>query len=82
MGQLSAGIAHELNNPLATIAANSEFAGELLVGGGECEFRARTDQVRHGLGLREVNASVQKGAPREFAGFGQARAIFEQRVQD
>ena len=63
------------------VDALGKFAGELLVGGGEREFRARMDQIRHGLGLREINASVQKGAAREFAGLGQPRAVFEQRVE-
>ncbi len=32
IARLMTGVAHELNNPLATIAANSEFAAELLDG--------------------------------------------------
>lgn len=32
IGRLMTGVAHELNNPLATIAGNSEFASELLQG--------------------------------------------------
>ena len=32
IGRLMTGVAHELNNPLATIAANSELACELFQG--------------------------------------------------
>ena len=63
------------------VDAPRKFAGELFVGGGEREFRARMDQVRDGLGLREVNAAVEKGALGEFARLGQPRAGGEQRVE-
>ena len=57
------------------VDALRKFAGKLFVGGGQREFGARMDQVRDGLGLREVNAAVEKRAAREFARLGQARAV-------
>ena len=63
------------------IDALRKFAGKLFVGGGEREFGARVDQIRDGLGLREVNATVEKRAARELARFGQTRAVGEQRVE-
>ena len=63
------------------VDALGEFAGELLVGGAQGQFRARMDQVGHRFGLGQVDAAVQKGAPGEFARFGQARAAFEHGVQ-
>src|ERR1035437_9954262 len=64
------------------VDALRKFSRELFVGGREREFRARMDQIGDGLGLREVNASVEKSAAGEFAGFGQPRAVGEQRVED
>ena len=63
------------------VDALRQFAGELFVGGGEREFRARMNQIGDGLGLREVNAAVEKGALGEFARLGQPRAVFQQRVE-
>ena len=50
-----------------------EGAAELAQGalGGEAVLRG--DQVRHGLGLVEAQAPVQKGASRELAGAGRPR---------
>ena len=48
----------------------------------EREFGARVNQVGDRLGLRQVNAAVEKGAAREFARFGEPRAAGEQRVED
>ena len=63
------------------VDALRQFAGELFVGGAQREFGARMNQVGDGLGLREVNAPVEKGAPGEFAGFGQARAVGQHGVE-
>ena len=40
------------------------------------------NQIGDGLGLREIDAAVKKCATRELAWVGQARAVFEQRVED
>ena len=45
------------------------------------EFGARMNQIRHGLGLGEIKAAIEKGAPGEFAGFGQARAVCQNGVE-
>ncbi len=63
------------------IDALRQFSGELFIGGGERKFRARMDQIGHGLGLREIEPAIEKSAPREFAGLGQPRAIFQNRVE-
>ena len=39
--------------------------------------RGGVDQIAHGLGLRQIDAAVQKGAQGELAGLGQARAGVE-----
>ncbi len=57
------------------VDALRQFSGELFVGGGQRKFRARMNHVRHGLGLREVNAAVEKSALGEFARLGQPRAV-------
>ena len=64
------------------VDALRELAGELFVGGAQGQFGARVDQVGHGLGLREVNAAVEEGAPGEFAGLSQPGAVRQHGVQD
>ncbi len=64
------------------VDALGKFAGKLFVGGGEGEFGARGNQIVHGLGLREVNAAIEKCAAGEFAWLGEARAVFEHGVED
>ena len=63
------------------VDAAGELAGKLLVGGAQGQFRARMDQVGHGLGLGEVDAPVEKGAAGEFARLGQPRAARQHRIQ-
>ena len=58
-----------------------KFAGELFVGRGQGQFRARADQVGHGFRLGEVQAPVEKRALGELARLSQARSVFQQRVQ-
>ena len=58
------------------VDALRKFSCELFVRGGEREFGSRMDQIGDGFGLREINPAIQKSAAREFAGFGQPRAIF------
>jgi PAS domain S-box-containing protein len=57
MGRLMTGVAHELNNPLATIAANSEFAGELLQSvNGSAIKKSEMKELREYLGTIEEQA--------------------------
>ncbi len=55
-------------------------AARLLRGDARLVERGGFDQVAHGFGLRQVDAAVEKGAQREFAGLGQARAGFQRRA--
>ena len=63
------------------VDALRQSAGELLVGRGQGQFRARADQVGHGFRLGEVQAPVEKRALGELARLSQARSVFQQRVQ-
>ena len=76
-------VRHRLHEIIAeAIDAVGKFAGQLFAGGGGGQFRARMDQVGDGFGLGEIDAAVEKCATREFAGSGEAGAIFEDGVQD
>jgi len=55
----------------------AELAGEHAPRGGERAFGAGVDQVRDGLGLRQVEAAGEVRAARELAGLGQAAAARE-----
>jgi PAS domain S-box-containing protein len=57
IGRLMTGVAHELNNPLATIAANSELACELFQGFGD--GKADEDEMNE---LREYLEVIQEQA--------------------
>ena len=63
------------------VDALGEFAGELLVGGAQGQLGARMNQVGHGLGLREVEATVEEGALGEFARLGQPRAAGQHGIE-
>ena len=54
--------------------ALAELAGELFVGGCQSEIGAGMNHVTHGLGLCEINAAIDKRAPRKFPRQGTARA--------
>ena len=45
------------------------------------QFGAGMDQVGNSFGLGQINAAVEKGAAREFARSGKARAVFQNGVQ-
>ena len=64
--------------------ANADAKGILELGRGEASgpFGAGMDEVQDGLGLRQVQFIVQKGALGEFAGLGLARAGGEKRSED
>ena len=64
------------------VDALGQFAGQLLIGGGQGQFGAGMNQIRHRLGLGQIDAPIEKGAPRKFTGRGQARAFFENRIQN
>ncbi len=57
IGELSAGIAHEINNPLAIIAQETEWATHLV---GEAETRHGADFAEVRDSLREVRAQVDR----------------------
>ena len=76
-------VGQRLDHVIAQLVdALGELAGELFVGGAQGQLGARMDQVGHGLGLREVDAPVEEGAPGELARLGQARAVGQHRIQD
>jgi hypothetical protein len=64
------------------VDALGKFAGELFVGGGEREFGAGMNQIGDSFRLRQINASVEKCAPRKLTRLGQARAVLQNRVQN
>ncbi len=63
------------------VDALGKFPGELFVGGREREFGARVNQIGNSLGLRQINATIQKCTLGEFARLGEPRAVGEQRVE-
>ena len=70
IGQLTAGVAHEINNPIAVIQGNLELARELLGEQGkpvEPEFRLIQEQV-HRIRLI-VTKLLQFARPQEYAGY-------------
>ena len=64
------------------IDAGRKLAGELFIGRAQGEVRPRMNQVRHGFGLREVEAAIEEGALGELTGQGEARAVFQHGVED
>ncbi len=70
IGQLTAGVAHEINNPIAVIQGNLELARELLGEQAkpvEPEFRLIADQV-HRIRLI-VTKLLQFARPQEYVGY-------------
>lgn len=70
IGQLTAGVAHEINNPIAVIQGNLELARELLGAQAkpvEPEFRLIQDQV-HRIRLI-VTKLLQFARPQEYVGY-------------
>jgi signal transduction histidine kinase len=70
IGQLTAGVAHEINNPIAVIQGNLELARELLGEQArpvEPEFRLILDQV-HRIRLI-VTKLLQFARPQEYVGY-------------
>jgi len=57
VGELSAGIAHEINNPIAIIAQETEWAGHLL---SEAEQSSGADFAEVRDSLREIRAQVDR----------------------
>ncbi len=57
VGELSAGIAHEINNPIAIIAQETEWAGHLV---GEVEKNSSADFTEIKDSLREIRAQVDR----------------------
>lgn len=57
LGQMSAALSHEFNQPLAAVRAYAETSGMLLDRGREQEARANVDRI---LGLVERMASISK----------------------
>jgi two-component system NtrC family sensor kinase len=70
IGEITAGIAHEINNPIAVIQGNLDVIREALNGGTsetETEFRLIDDQV-HNIHMI-VTKLLQFARPDEFAGY-------------
>jgi signal transduction histidine kinase len=57
VGELSAGIAHEINNPIAIIAQETEWAAHLLT---EAEKEAKPDFAEVRDSLREIRSQVDR----------------------
>ncbi|MDD2663135.1 MAG: cache domain-containing protein [Dechloromonas sp.] len=70
IGQLTAGVAHEINNPIAVIQGNLELARELLgerAGDVEPELRLSLEQVQR---IRLIVAKLlQFARPQEYVGY-------------
>ncbi len=63
------------------IDALREFARQLFVGRGERQFGSGVNQIGYRLGLREVNASVEKCTARKFSRQGQAGSGLQQSIE-
>ncbi|MCM8564496.1 cache domain-containing protein [Thauera linaloolentis] len=70
IGELTAGVAHEINNPVAVIQGNLELLREILGHGAEPvrdEIRAIDEQIRRIQGI--VAKLLQFARPGDFAGY-------------
>ena len=62
--------------------STGKFACQLFVGRSQCEVGLGVNDVRHRLGLGEVDAAVEEGAFGKFAGISQTSPGSEDRVED
>ena len=64
------------------VDALREFAGELLIGGGDGQFGAGMDEVGDGFGLGQVDAAIKEGAFGKLARQSEPRATLQECVED
>lgn len=70
IGEITAGIAHEINNPIAVVEGNLEVIRDLMgdkVGDAKTEFRLIDEQLRRISEI--VTRLLQFAKPQEYAGF-------------
>lgn len=85
LGEVDAGldVGEDLNERGAQVfGLATDGAGELFVGGADGESALGVDEVHDGLGLGEVDFTVEKGALRELAGVCMAGAGGEEGLED
>jgi hypothetical protein len=64
------------------VEVGAEASAELFLRGGGGAFGAGVEEVEDGLGLREVEASVEEGAQGKFTGTRKPRPGVEECVED
>jgi two-component system NtrC family sensor kinase len=70
IGEITAGVAHEINNPIAVVQGNLEVIRDLMgsqAGAAKTEFRLIDDQLRRVTEI--VTRLLQFAKPQEYAGF-------------